>query len=146
MKNNYSKACTEILEIIKYFPKEEYAKIPKEEIRKFEENMDKNYNFRINLDENLSEQGISKETNAILVKLFQDYFATEKQQVIIKNLLRQNLERIETEKRNKYSFNNIFEKNAKKFNKIYEKEQSFTEYKKGFFVKFKTFILKILKK
>ena len=43
MNNNYSKAYTEVLEIIKYFPEEEYSKIPKEKIDFYKKNMDKNY-------------------------------------------------------------------------------------------------------
>ena len=44
MNNNYSKAYTEVLEIIKYFPEEEYSRIPKEKIDFYKKNMDKNYN------------------------------------------------------------------------------------------------------
>ena len=43
--NTYARAYTEILEIIKYFPKEEYAKIPKEKIEFYRKNMDTNYNY-----------------------------------------------------------------------------------------------------
>ena len=43
--NTYARAYTEILEIIKYFPKEEYAKIPKEKIEFYKKNMDTNYNY-----------------------------------------------------------------------------------------------------
>ena len=32
MTNTYAKAYTEVLEILKYFPHEEYLKIPKEKI------------------------------------------------------------------------------------------------------------------
>ena len=35
--------------------------------------MDKNYEFTINPEIDLSKQNISKEANAIIVKLFQDY-------------------------------------------------------------------------
>ena len=42
--NTYARAYTEILEIIKYFTKEEYAKIPKEKIEFYRKNMDTNYN------------------------------------------------------------------------------------------------------
>ena len=48
MISAYKKAYTEVIEIIKYFPNEEYAKIPLEKINYYKENMDKNYNFKIN--------------------------------------------------------------------------------------------------
>lgn len=46
MNNTYSKAYTEVLEIINHFSEEEYKKIPKEKIDFFEENKDKDYNFK----------------------------------------------------------------------------------------------------
>ena len=46
MSNNYKKAYSEILEIIKYLPEEERKKIPVEKIKFFEENCDKNYEFK----------------------------------------------------------------------------------------------------
>ena len=46
--SNYAKAYKEVLEIIKYFPKEEYNKIPNEKILFYQENMDKEYKFIIN--------------------------------------------------------------------------------------------------
>lgn len=79
MSNNYAKAYKELLEIIKHFPLEEYNKIPKEKIIFYEENMDKNYNFTINPNIDLSEQNISKEAKALIVTLYEDYFATEEQ-------------------------------------------------------------------
>ena len=50
MGNNYEKAYTEILEILKYIPKEEYERIPKEKILFFEENCDKNYEFKFDIN------------------------------------------------------------------------------------------------
>ena len=41
--------------------------------------MDKNYNFTINPNIDLSEQNISKEAKALIVSLYEDYFATEEQ-------------------------------------------------------------------
>ena len=40
----YAKAYTEVLEIIRHFPQEEYNKIPKEKIEFYKNNMDKNHN------------------------------------------------------------------------------------------------------
>ena len=68
MINTYSKAYTEVFEIIKYLPKEEYNKIPKDKIEFYKENMDINYKFHINPSIDLEKQNISKEANAILGK------------------------------------------------------------------------------
>ena len=87
INSTYSRAYTEVLEIIKYFPEEEYAKIPEEKIEFYKNNMDKDYVFLINPEIDLSEQNISSEANAIIVNLFRDYFATEEQKAKIKEIL-----------------------------------------------------------
>ena len=86
INNSYAKAYTEVLEIIRHFPKEEYFKIPIEEIEFYQKNMDKDYVFLINPEIDLSEQNISPEANAIIINLFRDYFATEVQKVKIKEI------------------------------------------------------------
>ncbi len=108
MNNEYSKAYTEVLEIINHFSEDEYKKIPREKIDFFEKNKDKDYNFQINPNADLAEQNISQNANAILVSLFRDYFATDNQKKILKNLLKQNQEKIEIEKHEKYNPDNIF--------------------------------------
>lgn len=108
MNNVYSKAYTEVLEIINHFSEDEYKKIPREKIDFFEENKDKDYNFKIDPNVDLAEQSISQNANAILVSLFRDYFATDKQKEILKSLLQQNQEKIEIEKYQRYNPDNIF--------------------------------------
>ena len=108
--NTYSKAYKEVLEIIKYFPKEEYNKIPKEKIDFYEQNMDKDYDFTIDPEVDLSQQNISKEANAIIVSLYQDYFATEEQKQKIKEILKLNEKKAEQERREKYNPDDIFKK------------------------------------
>ena len=110
MSNNYAKAYKELLEIIKHFPLEEYNKIPKEKIKFYEENMDKNYNFTINPEIDLKVQNVSKEAGAILVTLFRDYFATEEQKQKIEELIILNEKKSEITKRKKYNPNNLFKK------------------------------------
>lgn len=110
MTAQYKKAYTEVMEILNHLPEEEYYKIPKEKIDFYRENMDKDYIYTINPRLELSKQSISKEANAILISLFIDYFATEKQKRILKNLLNQNQERLEQAKREIYSSDNIFKK------------------------------------
>lgn len=130
----YAKAYTEVLEIIKYFPKEEYAKIPVEKIEFYKNNMDKNYNFKINPEIDLSEQSISPEANAIMINLFTDYYATEEQKVKIKNILDSNQQKEEQEKRERYNPDNIF-KNRNSEN-IIQNEVALVEYKESIFKRF----------
>ena len=149
MNNKYAKAYKEVLEIIKYFPEEEYNKIPKEKIIFYRENMDQNYEFTINPAIDLSEQNISKEANTIIVSLFQDYFATEEQKEKIKEILKSNEVKAEREKRNRYNPDELFKrKNTSK--SVHEnpdnktEETALVEYKENFFTKFKKFIIKLL--
>lgn len=143
MSNNYSKAYTEVLEIIRHFSKEEYSKIPKEKIEFYKENMDKNYNFKIDPTIDLAEQNISREANAIIVLLYRDYFATEQQKIILKEILEMNQRLAEEEKRKKYNPDNIFKKDKENI-ECKNEEIQLVEYKETFFSRFKKFIFKIL--
>lgn len=146
INNTYAKAYTEILEIIKYFPKEEYSKIPIEKIHFYRKHMDKNYNFTINPEIDLSKQNISKEAKAIIVTLYRDYYATEKQKNLISQILDLNQKNEETEKRIKYNPDNIFNNNKNEDNKIQTLNTTtqLVEYKENFFTKFKKFILGLI--
>lgn len=152
MNDSYAKAYTEVLEIISHLSEEEYSKIPIEKIEFFRMNMDKSYKYTINPEIDLSEQEISNEANGILVNLFINYFATDKQKDTVNALLEQNQIKLENEKREKYNPDKIFEK--QKENKIDNEietnnnlnEKSIIEYKETFFTKLKKFILNLLHK
>ena len=147
----YKRAYTEVIEIIKYFPNEEYAKIPLEKINYYKENMDKDYNFKINPNIELEKQNISREANAILVTLFNDYFATDRQKEILNNLLKQNQQILEELKREKYNPSNLFmqsktqQQNTVTLQKN-NSESSLVEIKEKFFTNFINFIKNIFKR
>lgn len=110
MEKNYNKAYTEILEILKYLPKESRNKIPSEMLEMFKIKHDKNYKFVINIDKSFGEQNLLDETKAILANIFRDYWATpyQREQILAKeNYDRQKLEE---EKLQKYNPNNLFKK------------------------------------
>lgn len=147
----YKRAYTEVIEIIKYFPNEEYAKIPLEKINYYKENMDKDYNFKINPNIELEKQNISREANAILVTLFNDYFATDRQKEILNNLLKQNQQILEELKQEKYNPNNLFmQSKTQQQNTVTiqenNSENSLIEIKENFFTKFTNFIKNIFKR
>lgn len=110
MSNAYSKAYVEVLEIISHFSEEDFKKIPKSEIDFYNENKDNEYEFKINPNIDLNEQNISREANAILVALYRDYFATENQKQILEKLLKQNEQKEEEKKMEKYNPDDIFKK------------------------------------
>lgn len=110
--DKYAKAYTEVLEILKYLPKNEYDKIAKEKIKFFEINKDNSYKYSINPHMPLDKQNISIETNSIIIVLFRDYFATEKQKEKLNTILKQNEDKYELEIRNKYKPDAIFKKRS----------------------------------
>ncbi|MGN1299233.1 MAG: hypothetical protein ACI4UE_04555 [Candidatus Scatovivens sp.] len=113
--NNNNKAYTEVLEIIKYLPKEEFEKIPKEKIEFYKQNRDKEYKFNFDISKPLEEQNFLKETNAIIVTLFRDYFATEIQKEKLQKILLINEQKYQEDLRKKYNPDDIFKKQEKNY-------------------------------
>ena len=151
MTSAYKRAYTEVIEIIKYLPKEEYSKIPLDKINYFKENMDKEYKFKIDPNIELEKQNISREANAILLKLFNDYFATARQKEILNSLLKQNQQKLEMQKHEKYNPNNLFNQPESQQNHTQvlqenNSETSLIEIKKKFFIRFINFIKSIFKR
>ena len=149
LDNKYAKAYTEVLEIIKYFPEEEYNKIPKEKIEFYKNNKDKDYKFIIDPRIDLSRQNVSKEASAIIVTIFKDYFASEEQKKKLEGIIELNEKKSEIIKREKFNPDDLFKsKNSSKI--VNESNQNnievtaLTEYKENFFTKVKNFILQVL--
>lgn len=108
MEDNYPKAYKEIIEILKFVPKESVDKIPKTMLETFVINMDREYDFVVDTNKEFEEQEILDETRAILANIFKDYWATpyQKERIEAKEKYDRNL--VEEEKRKKYDPNNIF--------------------------------------
>ena len=106
MDKKYAKAYTEVIEILKHIPKEEYNKIPETEIQFYENNCDKNYKYVYDENKTIKEQPISREANAVIISIYMNYFANEKQKGIINEILKQNSINAENEKKKKYDINN----------------------------------------
>lgn len=93
MKERYTRAYTEVLEILQYVPKESLAKIPESMLDMFRRCCDKNYDYHIDTSKPFEKQVMSEETRAILANIFRDYWATPKQREDI--LKREEQERME---------------------------------------------------
>ena len=144
----YANAYSEVLEILKYIPKEDYNKIPKGKIEVFEKYKNDNYNFIYNPNKSLEEQQVSKGGKAVIGLLFRDYWATEKQRNKI--IAKQNYDRkkLEEEKTRIYNSDDIFKKKTNNnYIKNEEKEVNNlpTEIKKdSIFLKIIKFLKKLL--
>ena len=110
MEKKYARAYTEVLEILKHIPEDELERIPKSELQFYEDNCDKNYKYEYNQDLDVDKQSISKEANTVIVALYMNYFANEKQKGIIEKILKQNSIEEEKSKSEKYDVSKIFEK------------------------------------
>ena len=110
----YANAYSEVLEILKYIPVEDYNKIPKNKMELFKTNANNDYSFKYNPNKTLDEQNVSKTAKAIIAILFRDYWATEIQRKKI--IEKQNYDRmkLEEEKKARYNSDNLFKDNEKK--------------------------------
>lgn len=110
----YANAYSEVLEILRYIPKEDYDKIPKEKISLFETNSNKEYDFTYDMNKTLDEQNVSKKAKTIIAILFRDYWATDTQKEKIKAKEKYDKQIKEQEIGKKYNNENIYNNNVKK--------------------------------
>lgn len=132
----YPKAFKEISEIIKFFPKSEYRKIPKSFINFIEENMDRNYDYIVKHVDDFQNQEMLDETKIILSIIYRDFIASsEEKNQIYKT---ENFELLREEKiiREKYNPNNLFKNKATKVETV-ENSVAMVEYKESIFTKIK---------
>lgn len=150
MEDNYPKAYKEVIEILKYVPQESVNKIPKSMIDTFKAKMNKNYDFKVDINKNFEEQELLEETNAILANIFRDYWATPYQKEKIEEKERYDRNKMEEEKRAIYNTVDLF-KNRNIVNNKNEIKENINanlpmEIKKEkFYEKLIKFIKKILK-
>lgn len=135
INKEYAKAYKEVIEILKYVPDEDVAKMPQEKIDFYKKHMDNEYDYKIDETKDFSEQTISETTEAILACIFRDYWATPYQRERILAKEKYDLQKLEEEKREKYNPDNIFKKNDdnEKFplnNELYENTTLPIEVKK----------------
>lgn len=74
-----STACAEVYQIIQYLPEEEYRLIPKEKIDYIQKNMDNNFRKICTFNTNIDDINLSDEAKDILLSLFYNDVANEKQ-------------------------------------------------------------------
>ena len=103
-----AKAYKELYEILKYIPKQKLERIPSSFIKYIEDNMDKQYEYKVTNIRDFTGQEILRKTKVLLAILYRDYWATnQRRQQIIKKQLNE-IEELEEIKRKKYSKDNLF--------------------------------------
>ncbi|MFR2570427.1 MAG: hypothetical protein ACLS90_01740 [Clostridia bacterium] len=88
MENSFARACTEVLEVLKYLPRDEYEKIPQYEIELLENQKDSSYEFALDSEEKYKK--ISKKANTIIIILWEKYFTNLNQKNKLYEILKQN--------------------------------------------------------
>lgn len=102
-KDNYSKAYKEVIEVLKYVPKESVNKIPETMLDTFKAKMDEKHDFTVDINKSFEEQEILDETKAIFANIFRDYWATPYQKERIEVKEKYDRQKIEEEKKAKYN-------------------------------------------
>lgn len=145
----YANAYSEVLEILKYIPVEDYKKIPKSKIELFERNANKDYIFKYDSEKTLQEQKVSKIARGVIAILFRDYWATDKQREKIIRKQNYDRQKLEEEKRKLYNPDNMFRNTERITNSNIEKEKcvDLIEIKhKRWYERFWRFVLKVFNK
>ena len=153
-KERYANAYREVIEVLKYTKKEDVRQIPKEQIKLWYDNMNKDYDFKIDPSKTIEEQNLSDEAKAVIFNIFKKYWATDYQKKRIEEEEKVALQQLEEEKRKKHNPSEIFSKQQnetskeKSDEKLETKEENvaLTEVKKeSIFQKITSFIKRIFK-
>ena len=105
----FSNACKEVLEILKFVKRNDLEKIPKIEIDILERNQNTEYKFIYNPTKSIKDQMVSKMAKGIIAYYFYKYIAKEEQKEIIR-------------KKQEYDFNaNFVPRKRRNYKKNYKK-------------------------
>ena len=116
ISQKYKNAYKEVLEIIKYLPENELSRIPKSKIEYLQRNQNPNHIFNFDSSVALEEQNISREANAIILNLINNYFLNEEKRRKLAAILENNENKYQEKQREIYNPDNLF-KNKPNINK-----------------------------
>lgn len=103
---DYSKAYSEVLEVLRYIPKVDLVKIPKDEIMFYIKNMDNKYNYKYNFNKTFEEQSLMKLSRIIIANIYIKYLAKNKEELLENE--RKEILKLDEENRKIYNTDNIF--------------------------------------
>lgn len=148
MEDNYAKAYKEVIEILNFVPKESVDKIPETMLEVFKTKMDKDWDFKVDINKSFDEQNLLDETKAIFANIFRDYWATPYQKERIEAKERYDRQKIEEEKEEKYNPDDLFKKKKMETSKESEEKEKIKNLpievkKENFYEKIINFFKKI---
>lgn len=124
MKNSSNMVYNEVLEVLKYASKDEYEKIPKEKIEYYKQNKDETYEYTFNSNNT----SISNKACILLVKLYLNYIASEKEREEIINDLKENSKLVEQEKNESYNPDELFKNQYKELKQCEDNNTQLIQY------------------
>lgn len=132
---NYKNAFKEVYVILDSLVEEDYKKIPPELIEIIYRNMNQDYKYELDEEQELSTQKMLPETKAILFNIFRDYLSTEEQKQKIIRMQKEERQKNELKKREQYN-TDVFANKEQTNNPEIQKEQvSLIKYKENIFKK-----------
>ena len=108
MNSSTQKAYVEVIELLKFFSAEQVKNIPMEKLKVFLKYRDENYNYKVDKTKSFFEQNMMPETKAIFTILFEDYWATDEQKKVLKQIEAGAFKELEDKKRSLYNPDNLF--------------------------------------
>jgi hypothetical protein len=151
LTRNYQEAFVEILEIFNYISIEDQNKIPKKFKQFLKNNASTTYEYKINNIENFNPNDLRHETKCLLAMIYRNYLCDIEERKEFDNILKDNSNKLEEEKRLAYDPKNIFKTSENQISKSIsnediEKTKSLIEFKESIFSKFINKIKKLLKR
>lgn len=103
---DYSKAYSEVLEVLRYIQKVDLVKIPKDEIMFYIKNMDNKHNYKYNFNKPFEDQKLMRLSKIIISNIYIKYLAKNKEELLENE--RKEILKLEEENRKIYNTDNIF--------------------------------------
>ena len=142
---NYKNAFKEVYIILDSLVEEDYKKIPPELIETIYQNMNQDYIYELDEEQDLSTQKMLPETKAILFNIFRDYLSTEEQKQKIIRMQKEERQKNELKKKEQYN-TDVFANKEKTNNSEIQKEPVILiKYKESIFKKIINKIKKFLR-
>ena len=129
MLNITKQAFSEVYDII--YNMGIYNEIPKSFIELINSNRDIEYKVNIDYTQSLNEQELQKGTRVLLSLIYMDYLCSQEERQMLIQKDKNELIKIEEEKREKYNPEILFKKQVKNIEEVKTNEQSIMIYKES---------------
>lgn len=144
--NSYRNSFKEVCEILQNTDDELVKKVPQKFVDFLKNNMNKDYQTNIDNTIDIDKQDLLPETADILSLIYRSYWATDEEKLEFSNRDKQELAKIEENKKSQYKdIDEIFSK-KKNLNNVTLDNSLMVVKKENFITKFLNKILKIFKK